>query len=60
MHFEKVATNLRWSPELHTMLLQSVLVGKAWEVYLALSVEHDLKAYELVPHRLTANNFVNQ
>ena len=59
LHFEKVATNLHWPPESHTMLLQSVLIGKAQDVYSALSVEQSadyevvkqgiLKAYELVP-----------
>ena len=39
LHFEKVATNLHWPPEPHTMLLQSALIGKAREVYSALSVE---------------------
>lgn len=59
LHFEKVATSLHWPPGSRTMLLQSVLVGKAREVYSALSVEQSadyeivkreiLKAYELVP-----------
>ena len=58
-HFEKIAANLHWPSESHTMLLQSVLIGKAREVYSALSVEQSadyevvkreiLKAYELVP-----------
>ena len=58
-HFEKVAANLHWPSESHTMLLQSVLIGKACEVYSALSLEQSaayevvkreiLKAYELVP-----------
>ena len=59
LHFEKVATTLHWPLESHTMLLQSILVGKVREVYLALSLEQSadyevvkreiLKAYELVP-----------
>ena len=59
LHFEKVATSLHWPSESRTMLLQSVLVGKAREVYSALSVEQSadyeivkreiLKTYELVP-----------
>ena len=58
-HFEKVATNLHWPSESHTMLLQIVLIGKAREVYSALSVEQSadyevvkreiLKAFKLVP-----------
>ena len=54
-----MAANLHWLPESHTMLLQSALIGKAREVYSALSVEQSadyevvkreiLKAYELVP-----------
>ena len=59
LHFKKVAANLHWPNEARTMLLQSVLVGKAREVYSSLSVEQSadyevvkreiLKAYELVP-----------
>ena len=59
LHFEKVDTTLHWPLESCTMLLQSVLVGKAREVYSALSVEQSanyevitreiLKAYKLVP-----------
>ena len=39
LHFEKVATSLAWPKEVWMMLLQSVLTGKAREVYSALSVE---------------------
>ena len=59
IHFEKIATSLEWPGEVWTILLQSVLVGKAREIYSALPVEisarYDevrkaiLKAYELVP-----------
>ena len=59
LHFEKEATTLHWPLELCIMLLQSVLLCKAHEVYLALSVEHSanyevvkreiLIAYELIP-----------
>lgn len=59
LHFEKVAGNLKWPKEYWVMLLQSVLVGKAREIYTQLSVEQaasydtvkDLshKGYELVP-----------
>ena len=48
LHFEKVATTLHWPTEVCTMLLQSVLVGKAPEVYSALSVEQSAD-YKLVP-----------
>ena len=57
--FEKVADSLNWPKESWVLLLQSVLVGKAQEIYGSLSVEHSsnyehvkeaiLKAYELVP-----------
>lgn len=33
LHFEKVATSLEWPKDVWTLLLQSVLVGKACEVY---------------------------
>ena len=58
-HFEKVADSLNWPKESWVLLLQSVLVGKAQEIYGSLSVEQCsnyehvkeaiLKAYELVP-----------
>ena len=58
-HFEKVAKSLDWPKEVWTLLLQSVLIGKAQEVYSALPIEQStdydkvkeviLKAYELVP-----------
>ena len=59
LHFEKVASSLKWPKECWVMLLQSVLVGKAREIYTQLSVEQAvsydevkdliLKGYELVP-----------
>ena len=58
-HFEKVADSLNWPSESWVLLLQSVLVGKAQEIYGSLPVEQSsnyehvkeaiLKAYELVP-----------
>ena len=58
-HFEKVADSLTWPEAGWVLLLQSVLVGKAQEIYGSLSVEQSskyehvkeaiLKAYELVP-----------
>ena len=39
VHFEKIATSLEWSKEVWTLLLQSVLIGKAREIYSALPVE---------------------
>ena len=33
LHFEKVAENLNWPKEHWTLLLQSVLIGKAREIY---------------------------
>ena len=59
LHFEKVAENLKWPEEHWTLLLQSVVIGKAREIYTQLSLEQSsdydkvkeliLKAYELVP-----------
>ena len=61
LHFEKVAENLNWPKEHWTLLLQSVLIGKAREIYTKklLGVEQShhyetvkeliLKGYELVP-----------
>ena len=39
LHFKKIAANLHWSSEVQTVLVQSVFIGKAREVYSALSVE---------------------
>ena len=65
LHFEKVATSLMWPKKVWMVLLQSVLVGKAREVYSAMSVEQSsqydnvkqavLKAYELVPEAYHQN-----
>ena len=59
LHFEKVAENLNWPKEHWTLLLQSVLIGKAREIYTQLGVEQShhyetikeliLKGFELVP-----------
>ena len=59
LHFEKKAKSLKWPKESWTLLLQSVFIGKARDIYSSLSIEecHDyevvkqvvLKAYELVP-----------
>ena len=59
MHFEKIASSLKWPEDVWTVLLQSIFVGKAREIYSALPVEQSskyqlvkeavLKAYELVP-----------
>ena len=67
--FEKVAKDLDWPLDKYTILLQSVLKGKASEVYLALKPEQTsdyhvvketiLKAYELIPeaYRQKFRNF---
>ena len=57
--FEKMAIRLKWPTEYWTTLLQSVLTGKAQEVFSILSIEQSfdfqhvkrciLNAYELVP-----------
>ena len=39
LHFEKVAENLKWPREHLTLLLQSVVIGKAREIYTQLSLE---------------------
>ncbi|XP_041947558.1 uncharacterized protein LOC121708759 isoform X4 [Alosa sapidissima] len=58
-HFERVAITLKWPAEVWTLLLQTVLTGKAQSVYSALTVQQSssydtvkaaiLNAYELVP-----------
>ena len=49
-HFEKVADSLNWPKESWVLLLQSVLVGKAQEIYGSLSVEQssDYESFLLV------------
>ena len=64
-HFEKVADSLNWPKESWVLLLQSVLVGKAQEIYVSLSVEQSsnyehvkeaiFKVYELVPEAYRQN-----
>ena len=59
LHFEKVAETLKCPKEHWTLLLQSVVICKAREIYTQLSLEQSsdfdkvkeliLKAYELVP-----------
>ena len=59
LHFEKIAANCEWPKDSWTMLLQSVFVGKAREIYSQLSIElsanYDtvkeliLNGYKLVP-----------
>ena len=65
LHFEKVPENLKWPQEHWTLLLQSVVTGKARELYTQLPLEHSsdfdkikeliLKAYELVPEVFRQN-----
>ena len=47
LHFEKIAENLKWPKENWTLLLQSVLTGKARDVYTQLSVRQS-SSYETV------------
>ena len=59
LHFENVVENFKWPKEHWTLLLQSVVVGKARKIYTQLSIEQSsdydkvkeliLKAYELFP-----------
>ena len=58
LHFEKVAENLNWPKGHWTLLLQSVVIGKAREIYTQLNEQSHhyetvkeliLKGYELVP-----------
>ena len=59
LRFENIASSLEWPKQVWTLLLQSILLGKAQEAYSAMSVDHSsdydnvksgiLKAYKLVP-----------
>ena len=39
LHFKKIAESLKWPKESWTLLLQSVLIGKARQIYSCLSIE---------------------
>ena len=39
IHFEKVAENLKWSKVHWSLLLQSIVIGKACAIYTQLSLE---------------------
>ena len=47
LHFEKVAKNLKWPKEHWTLLLQSVIIGEAREIYIQLAVEQS-SSYDTV------------
>ena len=47
LHFESITSSIEWPKEMWTLLLQSMLLGKAWEVYSALSVDHS-SDYDIV------------
>ena len=67
-HFEKFIDSFNWPKESWVLLLQSVLVGKAQEIYGSLSVkqssnyqhvkEEILKAYELVPEAYKSSGII--
>ncbi|XP_071954190.1 uncharacterized protein [Antedon mediterranea] len=46
-HFEKIAYSMKWPKEKWTLLLQSVFIGKAREIYSALPL-HECSDYEIV------------
>ena len=54
LHFEKVAENLNWPKEHWTLLLQSVLIGKAREIYTQLGVEQS-HHYETVKELMSGS-----
>ena len=55
LHFEKIAQNLKWPKEHWTLLLQSVLIGKARDVYTQLSVGQS-SSYETVKEMILKSN----
>ena len=44
-HFERIAQSLNWQKEHWTILLQSVLTGRAREIYNQLSVDQSLDSF---------------
>ena len=65
LHFEKVAEYIKWPIEHWTSLLQSVVIGKAREIYIQLCLEQSsvydkvkesiFNAYELIPGPISRN-----
>ena len=51
LHFEKIAENLKWPKEHWTLLLQSVMIGKAREINTQLTVEQS-SSYDTVKEGL--------
>ena len=56
LHFEKVAENLKWPKEHWTLLLQSVVIGKAREIYTQLSLEQS-SDYDKVKELILKDTF---
>ncbi|KAG1681794.1 hypothetical protein GQR58_011600 [Nymphon striatum] len=55
LHFEKIAKDVGWKPDHYTLLVQSVLTGKAAAAYLALPVESSSNYIEVKEAILKAN-----
>ena len=52
LYFGKVAENLKWQKEHWTLLLQSVAIGKACEIYTQLSLEQSSDYDKVISLRL--------
>ena len=57
LHFENIAESLKWPKESWTLLLQSVFIGKAREIYSSLSIEQ-CHSYDVVKKAVTAYELV--
>ena len=55
LHFEKVAVSLKWPKDVWTLMLQSVFIGKAREIYAALAVDQSAD-YDLVKEAILKGN----
>ena len=42
LHFEKIALRLKWLKDVWTLMLQSVFIGKAREIYSSLNVDQSI------------------
>lgn len=53
-HFQRTAVNMKWSKQYWSMLLQTMLSGKAQRMYVALATE-DCADYEIVKATILKN-----
>ena len=60
LHFEKVAENLKWPKEHWTLLLQSIVIGKARKIYTQLSLKQSSNYDKVKELILKGNELVSE